>query len=200
MNRKKFLVNSALSVLAVSAFANVKQDGNIFKADCATTNDILGPFYIPDAPVKNDLIAGGMDGTPVLVKGKIFGNDCSTVLKNALVEIWQCNHKGEYDNSGSNGVLRARWYTGDEGSYSFKTILPGKYLNGEKYRPAHIHFRVSADQHQELISQLYFQGDPHIEKDPWASKKEAVERIRPIILEDIAGNLVVNFDIALKNV
>ena len=64
-------------------------------------------------------------------------------------------------------------------------------------RPAHIHYRVTAEGHKELISQLYFHGDPHIEKDPWASRPSAQQRILPIILEDVNANLVVNFDIFL---
>jgi protocatechuate 3,4-dioxygenase beta subunit len=48
--------------------------------------------------------------------------------------------------------------------------LPEKYLNGKLFRPAHIHFRVTAA--EELVSQIYFMGDPNITEDPWASKKK----------------------------
>ena len=79
-------------------------------------------------------------------------------------------------------------------AYAFKTILPGKYLNGALYRPAHIHFRISEANSKELISQIYFEGDPHITNDPWASKKQAELRILPISLADTRGNLTVTFD------
>lgn len=115
------------------------------------------------------------------------------------MEIWQCNTKGEYDNHSDNFKQRAKWYTNKKGEYAFKTILPGKYLNGKMYRPAHIHFRITEKNSQELISQIYFQGDPHIEKDPWASQKKAALRVLPISLEDTNGNLAVNFDIYLKD-
>ena len=75
--------------------------------------------------------------------------------------------------------------------------MPGKYLNGQLYRPAHIHFRVTEKNSRELVSQLYFQGDPHLIKDPWASQKKAMKRILPIALEDTHGNLAVTFDIHL---
>ena len=65
-------------------------------------------------------------------------------------------------------------------------------------RPAHIHYRVTEKNNKELVSQIYFQGDPHIAKDPWASKEKAELRILPISLEDTKGNLAVNFDIFLK--
>ena len=85
------------------------------------------------------------------------------------------------------------------GEYSFKTIFPGKYLNGEYYRPAHIHYRVTEKNSKELVSQIYFQGDPQITKDPWASQDNAKLRILQLILEDINGTLAINFNIYLKD-
>ena len=126
-------------------------------------------------------------------------SDCVSPAENALVEIWHCNTKGEYDNESDEFKHRAKWYTNKNGEYSFKTILPGKYLNGKLYRPAHIHFRITEKDSSELISQVYFQGDPHISEDPWASQKKAEFRILPIRLEDTNGNLTVTFDITLKD-
>ena len=200
MNRKKFLINSSLAAFSVSIFGKVQPKENDFVGDCETTNDILGPFYRPEVPVRNDLTSKDLKGTVIELKGKVFGADCVTPLSNAKVEIWHCNTEGEYDNDSKVFHQRGKWYSDKGGHYSFKTILPGKYLNGGKFRPAHIHFRVTAKGSQELISQIYFHGDPHITKDPWASKKKAVHRILPISLEDTKGNLVVVFDIFLKNV
>ncbi len=198
MKRKEFLFKSTLAAFAISTFGKVvKQEQDVFMGDCETTNDILGPFYRSDAPVRDDLVTKGLVGTIITLKGKVFGNDCSTPLENALVEIWHCNTEGDYDNDSSKFHQRAKWYTNELGEYQFRTILPGKYLNGSRYRPAHIHFRVTANGSKELISQIYFQGDPHIEKDHWASQKKAEKRILPIVLEDTKGNLVVNFDISL---
>ena len=119
-------------------------------------------------------------------------------LRNALVEIWHCNVDGEYDNDSEDFKLRACWRTNEKGEYYFKTILPGKYLNGELYRPAHIHFRVTEKDSKELVSQIYFRGDPNITKDPWASQNKAKLRILQITPEDINGNLTIRFDIYLK--
>lgn len=197
MKRKEFLINSTLAVFSISTFGKVQLNADTFEGDCDTTNDILGPFYRPDVPVRNDLTKRDLKGTVVELKGKVFGSDCITPLENAMVEIWHCNTEGDYDNDSNHFHQRGKWMTDKEGNYSFKTILPGKYLNGSKFRPAHIHFRVTAKGSQELISQIYFQGDPHIANDPWASKKKAQRRILPISLEDTKGNLVVVFDIFL---
>ena len=197
MDRKKFINTLSLAAFSVAACGNVKRIDNQFRGDCDTTNDILGPFYRPDAPERDDLTFKGLKGSVITIKGRVFGEDCKTPLENALVEIWHCDTEGTYDNDSAAFKHRAVWYTNKDGEYAFKTILPGKYLNGKLYRPAHIHFRVTEQKSRELISQLYFHGDPHIEEDPWASKAEAAARILPISLEDVNGNLVVNFDIYL---
>jgi len=91
-----------------------------------------------------------------------------------LIEVWQANAGGRYrhvndgylapldDNFGGCG----RCISGEDGSYSFRTILPGPYPwpnGGNDWRPAHIHFSVFGDGFvQRLITQMYFEGDPHI--------------------------------------
>ncbi|MCG8573935.1 MAG: hypothetical protein MI810_03530 [Flavobacteriales bacterium] len=197
MNRKNFLIQSSLAVCSISVFGNVHQEKDKFLSDCETTNDILGPFYRPKAPMTQDLTFEGLEGSRVEIKGTVY-SDCDEVLEDALVEIWHCNTEGDYDNKSKDFLHRARWVTNKKGEYSFKTILPGKYLNGSSYRPAHVHFRITAENHQELISQIYFKGDPHINDDPWASQSKAEQRILPIQLEDTNGNLTVRFNIFLK--
>jgi catechol 1,2-dioxygenase len=199
MDRKKFLMTTALAAFSVSSFGNIIKVNDKFVGDCKTTNDILGPFYKPNAPLQQDLTYKGLKGSVITLKGTVYKSDCVTPLENALVEIWHANADGEYDNQSNNFYQRASWFTNKKGEYEFKTILPGKYLNGNQFRPAHIHFRVSEKERKELISQIYFKGDPHITNDPWASKSKAELRILPIILEDTKGNLVVNFDVYLSD-
>ncbi|WP_107037185.1 dioxygenase family protein [Brumimicrobium mesophilum] len=198
MDRKKFIFTSAFTVLGLSTFGSIiKLPNGKFGGDCETTNDILGPFYRPDAPLRSNLTTPGLKGTRIKLKGKVYSSDCTTTLKGAMVEIWHCNTEGEYDNNSKDFRQRGRLITNAKGEYSFDTILPGKYLNGVLYRPAHIHFRVTEGNSKELISQIYFKGDPNIEKDPWASKDKAELRILQIIPEDTNGSLVVNFDVYL---
>ncbi len=201
MNRKEFLLKSSISVFGVSTIGTIIQQADgTFNGDCETTNDILGPFYRADAPMRSDLTTEGLKGARIFLQGKVLQSDCQTPISNALVEIWHCNTEGEYDNDSPDFNQRARILTDSEGNYQFKTILPGKYMNGTLYRPAHIHYRVSAKNSKELISQIYFKGDPHIEKDPWASKPKAQLRILDLIPADTNGNLSLNFDIYLKDI
>jgi len=198
MDRKKFIFTSAFTVLGLSTFGSIIRlpDGK-FGGDCATTNDILGPFYRPAAPIRSDLTYKGLIGTKIKLKGKVYKPDCKTPQKDALVEIWHCNTEGAYDNNSKDFNQRGCLITNEKGEYSFETIFPGKYLNGALYRPAHIHYRVTEENSKELISQIYFKGDPNIEKDPWASKEKAELRILQITPEDTNGNLVVNVNIYL---
>ena len=64
-------------------------------------------------------------------------------------------------------MLRGKLNADASGSYAFRTIIPGRYLNGAQYRPAHIHVKVSAPGQVPLTTQLYFEGDPFNDVDPF---------------------------------
>ena len=99
MDRKKFILSSAMSAFALTTFGSVIQGINgEFTGDCNTTNDILGPFYRQGAPISSDLTYNGLLGNRIILKGNVFKSDCKTPIKDALVEIWQCNTEGVYDN------------------------------------------------------------------------------------------------------
>jgi len=202
LSRRHFIKNSALYAVSVYAFGFVScsKDDDITNipstADCETTSDILGPFYRANVPFRSDLTFPNQNGTNLIIKGKVYSQDCETLLKDAIVDIWQASDDGEYDNTSDNFLHRGRYKVDEDGEYQFKTIIPGRYLNGDTFRPSHIHFRVTADQHKELVSQIYFKDDPYIESDPWASDPEAKMRILPL-QEDIEGIKTVIFDIHL---
>lgn len=138
---------------------------------CTPSDDnILGPYYRPNAPFRDDLAAPGAQGVRVQVSGRVLDTNCQP-LANAIVDLWQADHSGDYDNDGVNDppdnafILRGRLNTDADGKYSFRSIIPGHYLNGNQYRPAHIHVRVSAQGQKMLTTQLYFEGDPYNDID-----------------------------------
>lgn len=201
MNRRNFIATSSLAAMSLTTMGyTVKREDGTITGDCETTKDILGPFFRENSPTRSDLTFKGLSGNRIQVAGTVYQPDCKTPLENAKIEIWQCDTEGNYDNISSKFTLRGQQKSDEKGEYNFQTILPGKYLNGRLYRPAHIHFRVTSKDHKELISQIYFQGDPHITDDPWASDKDAVARILPIIPESVKSDLTVQFDIYLKAV
>jgi protocatechuate 3,4-dioxygenase beta subunit len=137
-----------------------------------TADNILGPYYRADAPFRNDLTEADTLGTRITVSGRVLTPTC-TPIADALVDVWQANADGDYDNDGVDDppvevfVLRGRINTDADGNYSFHTIIPGHYLNGNQYRPAHIHVTVSAPGFESLTTQLYFEGDPYNDIDPF---------------------------------
>ncbi len=144
-----------------------------------TSDDILGPFYLPGSPVTTQVALPGEPGTRLFINGSVLANDCISPIEGASIEVWQANDAAEYDTS-QDFILRATMYSDANGNYAFETILPGPYLNGAQYRPRHIHFRVNKPGFPELITQLYFEGDPFIAADPWASQADAAARIIPL--------------------
>jgi catechol 1,2-dioxygenase len=178
MQRRNFIRNSALCAVAVSASGFIRFDGNGYIGDCETTTDILGPFYRPDSPVRNDLVIKGERGIVTQLSGVINHKDCVTPYKNASIELWHCDAAGVYDNSSADYRYRGTTHSDDKGYYSFRTVLPVPYgIGGGQSRPAHFHLMIRAAGYQPLVTQLYFTGDPYLAKDPSSASPAARRRI-----------------------
>jgi protocatechuate 3,4-dioxygenase beta subunit len=178
MSRRAFIRNTALCAVAVSVHGFVRPEGDHFTGDCETTSDILGPFYRPGSPVRNNLVIAGEPGARIELSGMIRHKDCVTPCKNAKVELWHCDGKGVYDNATDAFKYRGTTYADDKGRYAFQTILPVPYdAGGGLIRPAHFHLMITAEGYMPLVTQLYFSGDQNISKDAFASNPAAKNRI-----------------------
>ena len=175
--RRKFIKNTSLFITALPFLGIISCDKKRKYSKCATTEDVLGPYYREFAPERENLIIGNQAGDKLLISGLVLGVDCETPINNAKIEIWHANHAGVYDNDTNEFEFRATTNSDENGNYSFSTIKPGKYLNGNLYRPSHIHLRITHKDHKELVTQIYFKGDSDIENDKWASTKDAEDRI-----------------------
>ncbi len=112
-------------------------------------------------------------GERIMVHGQLL-NENASPIPNALIEIWQANAGGRYRHKNDSYLAPldpnfsgcGRCLTDDQGRYSFTTIKPGPYPwpnGGNDWRPAHIHFSIFGSSFaQRLITQMYFEGDPHI--------------------------------------
>lgn len=165
-----------------------------------TTDDATGPFYADDAPFRSVIAAEDEPGDRFFIGGKVFSDDCSNPLENAVVDIWHASDNGCYsiyesctggNPNNDDYNLRGRVYTSADGSYSFETVRPGFYGN----RPQHFHYRIVAADGTELITQVYFEGDPNIAGDSLASDPDAESRIIPV--QEIEDGFSGTFDITL---
>ncbi|MCB5412033.1 protocatechuate 3,4-dioxygenase subunit beta [Pseudogemmobacter faecipullorum] len=134
----------------------------------------------------NNLILNwSKDGTPaigerILVHGRVLDEN-GRAVPHTLVEIWQANAGGRYRHKKDSYLAPldpnfggcGRTLTDAEGRYQFLTIRPGAYPwpnRGNDWRPMHIHLSVYGHSFgQRLITQLYFEGDPLIDRCPIAA-------------------------------
>jgi len=116
-------------------------------------------------------------GPRIIVHGRVLDENGRGV-PGALLEVWQANAGGRYRHKKESYLAPldpnfggcGRTITGADGSYEFRSIQPGPYPwpNGmNDWRPAHIHFSIFGHGFaQRLITQMYFEGDPHIKLCP----------------------------------
>jgi protocatechuate 3,4-dioxygenase, beta subunit len=210
-SRRLFLAYAAFPFFTTpGAFAN-------YLADLTRTPaQTEGPFYPDKLPLDtdNDLIIINDGITPSVgeithLTGKILDAKGNPV-KNALVEIWQCDANGVYLHSGDSANKKSqqdrnfqgfgRFLTGSSGEYYFRTIKPVVYPQ----RPApHIHVKVKQGRKDLLTTQFYIKGHPGNEKDfVWKGVKDAKQRDAVSVpFEKIKGSkigeLAANFDVVL---
>ena len=189
-------------------------------------SEVTAPVFSADelGPLDHDLILNaahpdqpcGMPiGERIVVHGHVrdqFGRP----VRNALVEVWQCNSSGRYRHKKDQyiGALDpnfggcGRMLTDADGHYFYRTIRPGPYPWRNRvndWRPAHIHYAISGDGWvQRLITQMYFEGDPLIATCPILSTIQSDEQIRGLIaLQDVGAFIQLDsrayrFDIVLR--
>lgn len=139
-----------------------------------TEDNIEGPFFRANAPLKTTLYAKGDKGEILVISGKVVARN-GRPLADAMIEVWQASPQGRYDNDDPKNPpakdefrFRARLKTDKNGLYKFETMKPVAYSIGpNQYRPAHIHVKVHHEGYDSLTTQLYFPEDKYNKKDPW---------------------------------
>ena len=172
-----------------------------------------GPFYPDKLPLDtdNDLLVINDGITPAVgevthLTGRVL-DARGEPLRNAVVEIWQCDQNGAYLHSGTDNRQKkdanfqgfGRFMTGSTGEYYFRTIKPVPYPG----RTPHIHFKVKHKGQDRLTTQCYVKGHPGNERDGiWRNVRDP--KARESITVDFApmknskiGELAAKFDIVL---
>jgi len=178
-----------------------------------TPAQMEGPFYPDKLPLDtdNDLIVINDTLTPSVgeitwLSGRILGSG-GQPLRNAVVEIWQCDNNGAYLHSGTTNAERrdknfqgfGRFLTGSTGEYLFRTIKPVPYPG----RTPHIHFQVKVKGQEPFTTQCYIKDHPgnardgilNSIRDPRAKASILVDFVP--LKESKAGELAAKFDLVL---
>ncbi|WP_086664835.1 dioxygenase [Lentzea kentuckyensis] len=163
----------------------------------ATPATVLGPFHIDGSP---ELGFGGdmsddVPGTPLYLTGTVRSLDGAPV-PGAVLDVWQADADGAYEAQldVDEARLRAKYRAEADGSYCVRTITPKGYsipMDGpvgdliaqteiSHFRPAHVHFLVTADGFEPLITHLFEEGAEYLDSDVvFGTKQELVVRFEP---------------------
>ena len=178
-SRQEFiLLSDILGVsMLVDAVDNVAGPG-------VSDSTVLGPFY---AGHQRELAQGDSillreeAGEPLVMSGHVIDPEGQPVA-DALIQVWQTAPNQLYDvqdRDQPQGHLRASFRTSIAGTYRFQTIMPVSYpipddgpagqllaaMGRHPFRPAHIHFMISAPGYRTLVTHLFFEGDEFLESD-----------------------------------
>jgi protocatechuate 3,4-dioxygenase beta subunit len=193
-----------------------------------TPSDVEGPLYREDPPWREKPVKiyeeyeGVENGDVLFVHGRVTSAD-GTPIKDAVLDIWQTGPDGGYDlwdERQADYNFRGRFGVDEDGSYEFQTMVPKPYTvptdgpvgrlleatGQHPWRPAHIHFKVEAEGHEPLITQVFFPDDPYLDNDTIGAVKPAL--VRPLTKHESEEELAqrgldapfytCEFDVALK--
>jgi len=207
--RRHFLSGAAAGIAGAALFT----PGVFAQQLIQTPRQTEGPFYPNKLPldtdndliVINDALTPAL-GTIALVSGRILGPR-GEPIRNAMVEIWQCDQNGAYLHTGSvnrdkrDGNFQGfgRFLTGSTGEYLFRTIKPVPYPG----RAPHIHYAIKLKGREKFTTQCYIKGHPQNEgdgvlrgiRDPKARASLIVDFAS--IKESRIGEVAARFDIVL---
>jgi hydroxyquinol 1,2-dioxygenase len=165
-----------------------------------TETTVLGPFFVEAAPehASGSDISGGMSGDLMLVTGSVA--DCrGTSIAGATVDVWHSDDDGYYDvqrqdtaqDTADNApAMRGRFRTDQAGRFWFWSIKPapypvphdgpvGKMLEAQgrhPWRPAHVHFMISAPGCEQLVTHVFVAGDKYLDSDVVFGVKDSLIR------------------------
>jgi catechol 1,2-dioxygenase len=194
-NRQEFILLS--DVLGVSMLVDAI---NNRRPPQATENTVLGPFHVdgvPEYPMGTNISQDG--GAETCLFEGVVTDLAGQPVEGARVDVWSDNEDGFYDVQ-QPGIQppnnnRGVFVTGADGRYWFRGIKPVSYpipddgpvgqllghLGRHPYRPAHMHFIVSADGFETVVTHSFVAGDPYLTSDAvFGVKKTLIAACEPV--------------------
>lgn len=186
--RQEFILLS--DVLGVSMLVDAI---NSRRPSGASENTVLGPFHVGGAPEyeMGANICLDQKGEDMVVRGRILDTG-GTPVEGARIDVWQADDEGFYDVQ-QKGLqpdfnLRGVFTTGPDGRYWFKAVKPRFYpipddgpvgrllrqLGRHPYRPAHLHYIITAEGYDPLTTHIFDPDDPYINSDAVFGVKESL--------------------------
>jgi hydroxyquinol 1,2-dioxygenase len=163
------------------------------KPDGATESTVFGPFHrlgAPELPAGGNIAHLDKTGTPTLVGGRVLDLDGKPIA-GALLDVWQAQSSGLYDSqdeSLNELHMRGKFRTDAEGRYLVRTVRPvhypipsdgpvGRMLRAtgrHPWRPAHIHFVVSAKGYEPVTTHIFDRTDEYLGSDAVFAVKDSL--------------------------
>ena len=165
----------------------------------ATQSTVLGPFFVdaaPEAESGADIDPGEAGGgEPLFVDARVVDPSGAPVA-GAVVDVWHSDAEGLYDVQRPEGELarRARFTTDAEGRLRFRTTMPASYpipddgpvgdmlkaTGRHPWRPAHVHFMITAPGFRRLVTHVFVDGDTYLDSDAVFGVKESLIDAYPV--------------------
>ncbi|KAJ4360825.1 uncharacterized protein N0V89_001392 [Didymosphaeria variabile] len=163
--------------------------------DEPTATAILGPFWRKDAPQKamGDTIVSGIEGKGdrTYMHGTVTDFRTGKPVEGAVLDVWHTAPNGLYEQQDPGQPemnLRGRFTTGKDGKYRFYCLRPVPYpipydgpagkilqaLDRHPYRPAHIHFILTAPGYKPIVTQIFDRNSKYIGDDAVFAVKESL--------------------------
>jgi protocatechuate 3,4-dioxygenase alpha subunit len=180
-----------------------------------TPSQTVGPFFeiglVPAAygfrPLIDSIVASPeTPGDHIVIEGRVLDGDGAGV-PDAMVEIWQADHKGRYAHPDDGRPLASNSFRGfgrsgtdENGAFRFETIKPGATPgpNGTTQAP-HINVSVFARGIlKRMFTRIYFPNEPLNRSDPILALVPAERRDTLVARPDPSDAKRFRFDIRLQ--
>jgi protocatechuate 3,4-dioxygenase beta subunit len=196
------------------------------KPEGATESTVFGPFHrdgAPEMPPGGNIAPRDARGIPMLISGHVL-DLAGAPIAAARLDVWQADSSGLYDSQYANGDelhMRGLFHTDQDGRYLVRTVRPVHYAipndgpvgrmlratSRHPWRPAHVHFVVSADGYEPVTTHIFDDSDPYLDSDTVFAVKDSLicRFVRHDEADDRARQLgidppfdTVDFDFVLK--